>query len=298
MQDLAWHISRGEHWHGHEIYEPLPVVVVALEGQGGLASRVAGYPVHYGQPWERVHYVDCDIFEIADATQVRELTESIAAQYPRCVVVIDTLACAMAGLDENSSRDMARAIEAAKFIQKKLNGLVLIVAHTGKDATKGLRGHSSLIAAVDAAIMVDSDKRRGWKLTKSKNGPADFCRIFDLAVVEISAGVEGRPADFGEPAIRKKAAVTGCVVVDCGYCRSDDFDRLIKEDFSAGEVARKVDIKKTYSSQQITDFLRAIEKYKTLAKKQVVDTAIADRYIESVGYKYRVTERFLAALEE
>jgi putative DNA primase/helicase len=49
---------------------------------------------------------------------------------------------------------MGHAIHAAKLIQQGLGGLVLLVDHSGKDASKGPREYSSLFAALDAAIEV------------------------------------------------------------------------------------------------------------------------------------------------
>ena len=56
---------------------------------------------------------------------------------------------------------MGQIIAAAKELQTFVGGLVVLVHHTGKDASKGLRGHSSLQAALDAAIEVrrDGDNR-------------------------------------------------------------------------------------------------------------------------------------------
>src|SRR5690606_31022552 len=84
------------------------------------------------------------------------------------VVIIDTLNRAAPGMDENSSVDMGHAIHAAKLIQQGLGGLVLLVHHSGKDAAKGMRGHSSLYAALDAASEVKrSGPDRVWSLAKA-----------------------------------------------------------------------------------------------------------------------------------
>ena len=84
------------------------------------------------------------------------------------VVFIDTLNRAAPTADENSSRDMGEILEAAKRLQSKTGGLVMLVHHTGKDASKGLRGHSSLFAAIDSAVDVrrDGDSRE-WKVAKA-----------------------------------------------------------------------------------------------------------------------------------
>ena len=110
------------------------------------------------------------------------------------VVILDTLNRAAPGMDENSSVDMGHAIEACKLIQQEISGLVLLVHHTGKDATKGLRGHSSLFAALDAAIEV---KRYGddreWSVAKAKDGEDGKAHPFTLEVVDMGEDEEGDP---------------------------------------------------------------------------------------------------------
>ena len=48
--------------------------------------------------------------------------------------------------------------------------MVLIIHHTGKNTAQGLRGHSSLKAALDANIEVTGGDKRSWLLEKSKDG--------------------------------------------------------------------------------------------------------------------------------
>jgi hypothetical protein len=116
------------------------------------------------------------------------------------VLCIDTLAASAPGMDENASADMGEIIAALKALQAELGGLVLAVHHTGKDATKGLRGHSSLLGALDAAIEVTrTEDRREWRTAKSKDGSDGDARPFRLEVVELETDDEGEP-------------VTSCVV--------------------------------------------------------------------------------------
>ena len=48
---------------------------------------------------------------------------------------------------------------------------MILIHHTGKDPTKGMRGHSSLLAALDAAIEVKAKANlRSWRVEKAKDG--------------------------------------------------------------------------------------------------------------------------------
>jgi putative DNA primase/helicase len=79
-------------------------------------------------------------------------------------------------------------------------GLVVLVHHTGKDSTKGLRGHSSLFAAMDAAIeVVRNGDRREWRVAKSKDGQDGGTHQFKLHVEPLGEDEHGDP-------------ITSCVV--------------------------------------------------------------------------------------
>lgn len=112
------------------------------------------------------------------------------------MIIIDTLACAMAGGDENSSRDMGLTISGAKALQSATGGLVILVHHTGKDASRGLRGHSSLNAALDACVEVKRhDDYRSWKLVKSRDSEDGVQGAFLLEPVEVRIDSKGRPVN-------------------------------------------------------------------------------------------------------
>jgi len=84
---------------------------------------------------------------------------------------------------------MGNLIAAAKQLQSLGGGLVLLVHHTGKDATKGLRGHSSLYAALDGAIeVIKTDSRCEWSVAKCKDDVTVDAHPFKLAIVP--AGID------------------------------------------------------------------------------------------------------------
>jgi len=108
------------------------------------------------------------------------------------MIVIDTLNRATPGTDENSSKDMGHIIEAASKIQTATGGLVLLVTHSGKDTKKGIRGHSSLIAALDTSIEVErKGDARVLVLDKVKEGEDGITRDFQLKVVTIGHEPDG-----------------------------------------------------------------------------------------------------------
>ena len=195
--DMAAAIAEGSRWFGHRT-EAAPVVYAALEGEAGFRVRVEAWEVHRGRSLpQRLHLV-LQAFKLTDLQDVRDL----AAVIPQgAVVFLDTLNRAAPTSDENSSKDMGEILEAAKLLQSLTGCLVVLVHHTGKDSTKGLRGHSSLFAALDAAVEVSREgDRREWRVAKSKDGADGDAKAFRLQVEMLGTD------DHGDP-------ITSCVVV-------------------------------------------------------------------------------------
>ncbi|OJY69803.1 MAG: hypothetical protein BGP16_08690 [Sphingobium sp. 66-54] len=189
-------IGEGAQFFGYPT-TPAPVLYVGLEGEAGVRGRVLAWERHHGRAMPDAVRFSLQPFRLTDQQDVSDLADICP---PGCVVIIDTLNRAAPGLDENSSKDMGGVIEGAKTLQRKIAGLVILVAHSGKDSTKGLRGHSSLFAALDAAILVsrDGDARR-WKLDKAKDGKDGEEHGFRLKVVDLGTDADGDP-------------VTSCVI--------------------------------------------------------------------------------------
>jgi putative DNA primase/helicase len=185
--DLAAAIATGSEWFGYRV-KPAPVVYACLEGEGGFKLRVLAWERANGRPLPRDMRVMLQTFKLADPHDVKELAEAVRDVGPSTVIIIDTLNRAAPSADENSSRDMGEILEAAKALQRATNGLVVLVHHSGKDATKGLRGHSSLFAALDAAIEVTRDgDRREWRIAKAKDGKDGEGHPFHLEVVALGS---------------------------------------------------------------------------------------------------------------
>ena len=194
-------LNRG-HWFGHRLCGQVPVTYVALEGAGGLPRRLMAYERVYGELPNTFRVIDqgqgIDIRKPQDRLDL--IMDCIDAGQVAGVLVIDTLNQSAPGMDENSSVDMGLVIAAAKELQAALGGLVVLVSHTGKDATRGIRGHSSLLAALDSAIELKREGEiRTWRVVKSKDGDDSASGSFRLRVVKLYDDADGDP-------------VTSCVI--------------------------------------------------------------------------------------
>ena len=184
--DMAAAIAAGQEWFGYRV-SSAPVVYMGLEGEAGFRNRARAWEAHNKRQLPDGLSLLLQAFRLND--DVLELTRVIPAG---AVIVIDTLNRAAPLSDENSSRDMGEILDAAKQLQALTGGLVLMVHHTGKDATKGLRGHSSLFAALDAAIEVSRvGEARSWRVAKAKDGQDGQTHPFKLDVVTLEYDDDG-----------------------------------------------------------------------------------------------------------
>lgn len=191
--DMTQAIAAGHEWFGFKS-KPCNVLYCALEGEGGIAGRVAAYRIRHGATSPNIRYL-VKPFSLLESGDILDLAQAIKADGQSAeVAVLDTLNRAAPGADENDSKSMGQIIAAAKELQTLIGGLVILVHHTGKDASKGLRGHSSLHAALDAAIEVRRDgDRREWVIAKSKDGEDGEAHQFKLDVVELGTDEDGEP---------------------------------------------------------------------------------------------------------
>jgi putative DNA primase/helicase len=206
--DMAAAIADGARWFDCRV-EAAPVVYAALEGEAGFKLRAQAWEAHKGRTLPAGLQMMMQPFKLTDPRDISDLAAVVPAG---AVVFLDTLNRAAPTADENSSKDMGEILEGAKRLQGLIGGLVVLVHHTGKDATKGLRGHSSLFAAMDAAIEVSRDgDNREWKVAKAKDGEDGDARPFKLQVETLGTD------EYGD-------AVTSCTVqVDT---RADDIKRV------------------------------------------------------------------------
>lgn len=197
--DAAAAIADGAEWFGYRV-KPAPVVYCALEGEAGFRVRVAAWEQAKGRRLPAGLRLVLQSFKLTDPQDVADLAAAVLTAGAGAVVILDTLNRATPEADENASADMGRILEAAKALQRLTGGLVLVVHHTGKDATRGLRGHSSLFAALDAAVEVTREgDRREWKVAKAKDGQDGAGHPFRLEVVDLGEDDEGE-------------TVTSCVI--------------------------------------------------------------------------------------
>jgi hypothetical protein len=205
--DLATSIANSAPYRGKARVDGGAVVYVTLEGRRSFANRISALKktnrLNPGAPL----YIVNTTFNLLTTEDCDALVETVAeiagkSKTPVRLIVVDTLARAMAGGDENSSTDMTSAVRAVDEIKTITGAHVMLIHHPGKNEAKGARGHSSLRAAIDTEIEVS--KSEGSSLacaivTKQRDLPAIPPMLFKLDTINI--GID----NYGEN-------VTSCVV--------------------------------------------------------------------------------------
>lgn len=186
--DAGVAISEGADWFGIRTTKST-VVYVALEGESGFKNRVAAWELENGRPLPADMFMVMQPFHITKPEDVQELAEAVPSG---SVVIVDTLNRAAPTSDENSSKEMGEILEACKRLQALIGGLVILVHHTGKDTTRGARGHSSFFAALDGAIEVErTATQRSWSVAKAKDGQDGKNVPFDLKLHVLGVDADG-----------------------------------------------------------------------------------------------------------
>ena len=175
--DMVCAVAEGRRWFGKRTKKSDGTIIVA-EGQHGIKGRILAWEAENKREWpENVQFLLDDFYIGAD---VERLAKSIPTG---SMVILDTLNRVSAGLDENSGVDMGIILDNCKKLQKLTSGLVCLVHHCGKNAANGLRGHSSLLGALDAAIEVSRrGNNRVWKVVKNKDGQDGQAYKFTLNI--------------------------------------------------------------------------------------------------------------------
>jgi hypothetical protein len=156
-----------------------PVVYICAEGVAGLWSRQTAltqtYPEFAGA---RVLFFQTGMdlrSSDADAKLLINDIQTMLGEESPALIIADTLNRVFGGGNENSSEDMSSLIKNVTIIQQAFECTMLLVHHSGKDVTRGLRGHSSLQGAVDTILeceRIGSDDKRyvNILLAKQKDG--------------------------------------------------------------------------------------------------------------------------------
>lgn len=213
--DLGAHLVRKLPWANRRVRRAR-VIYIALEGT--MVERLAAYRKHHvlaAADLDGMTFVERVAFDLRKSEDVGELIADIRAQIAgytgHFLILVDTLARATPGANENSSEDMGAAIAAAERIANEFGSLVGLIHHCGKDPARGSRGWSGMLGACDVEILCErNERRRTLTFTKVKDAEDGFAFDFTLEVIDIGPRAEVDP-DAGPDERR-----SSCVAVVVG----------------------------------------------------------------------------------
>lgn len=228
--DWACRVATGTDWFARQV-RPGAVFYLAGEGRTGLRKRIAAWEKHFGVDiiGAPLYLADSLPFLCDDLTTagVVEAIEKVAefvffeSGAEPALIVIDTVARAMAGANENSSEDMGQFIRSLDRIRTRWGCTVLTIHHTGlaSEAQDRARGSSAYRAALDSEMVIKpGDPDMIVKATKCKDwrppSPLGLRRIeveIRLAqadgsyITETSLVLHDTPGAMAETAKRERA---------------------------------------------------------------------------------------------
>jgi hypothetical protein len=197
--DVSMHVATGRPWRGRAVKHGA-VLYLALEGTGGIRNRIIAWLQHHDVDATDAAFAILpgarDFLNDDGADEVIEAAKQVADRSGLEVrlVVIDTVARALSGGDENGS-DMGKFVRAVDRIREETGATVLAIHHPVKNGASGERGHGSLRGAVDVRIEVAKNKDGIASATviEARDIAAGGVYGFELAVVELGTDSNGGP---------------------------------------------------------------------------------------------------------
>ena len=210
--DLAFCVASGQRWHG-EVVQQGGVFYLAGEGREGLIRRRQAWEMANDRSLEEAPlYLSTRATDLADEQsriEVLEQIREVAKQDSLKLVIVDTLSRHFGGRDENQAGEMAKFVECLDHIRQEFGMTVLLVHHTGKDATRRARGSSVLRAALDNEILVKRECKGLVKLTNEKMKDAEPFQPMAFQLFSVTL----RDCQGRELVNECRQTVTSCVLV-------------------------------------------------------------------------------------
>ena len=130
---------------------------------------------------------------LASAEAVEKLSLSIRQSKITDIglIVVDTFSASLPGCDENSGAEMSLVMTGLQRLSEAHQACVMVIAHTGKDFDRGVRGWSGMHANSDAVLFIEAplpDGGRRGRVAKVKDGE---CSAFTFSLEKRELGTDG-----------------------------------------------------------------------------------------------------------
>jgi RecA-family ATPase len=183
--DIACSVATGSMFHGAET-KPGKVLYCLGEGIRSLRYRIESWRLAH--PAADVELLEKNLIVIAKTPHLLEaydssaLLNTVADIGKVSLLIIDTLARALVGGDENSAQDVGLAINVCDRVRDQTGAATLLVHHTSAEGSK-TRGSTALPGASDAMLKMTKDDIQHvitLTCTKMKDGEPFKPQFFTL----------------------------------------------------------------------------------------------------------------------
>lgn len=164
--NMAVSVASGHEWHVGKKVKQGPVIYLTAEGHAGLGKRLEAIQID-----SKVNIRDIPLLYVTDVTNLPDQVDDLIVDIehwtkspkfgPPVLVIVDTLARHLgAGRNENDASEMGVYVAAVDKISQHFKCHTMSVHHSGKDASKGARGSTALLGAVDTVIKTSKANHR------------------------------------------------------------------------------------------------------------------------------------------
>lgn len=191
------------------------VAYIAPEDFEGCQTRIAAWKLRNPNESEPLLHLFDGPMNLTDTACVEDLITGLKSSDAAMrqagsslgLIVIDTLAAATAGADENSGKDMSQVLANLQAIGRRTGAFVCAIHHYGKTATAGLRGWSGLTGAADMIVAIEKCEDMPIRIaTLSKVKAAKDGAIIAFKLDRVGFGIHDEYGDEADSAV--------CVMVD------------------------------------------------------------------------------------
>jgi hypothetical protein len=226
--DVALRAAHGMRWLGREV-RACSTVYLAGEGSSGLGARVRAWRAAH--PSARVaagHYVAIadgvpDLMQPRSLGELEQLVTAAKREHGTApsLLVVDTLAMATPGSDENDAGPVGAAMATLAEIRKRHGLAVLVLHHTRKPAPgaavgmHSVRGSSAIVGAADVVLLAGADgDARSLRVAKSRDGECGGSLRYAIVGQDTGKARDDGRAEHGPVVLPADAAPAAPVPAD------------------------------------------------------------------------------------
>jgi hypothetical protein len=146
--EMAHCICTGRDFMGHKVKKQGAVIYVCGEGKGGIGRRLRAQIIT-NKTLKNNFKMPKDSISINDTVGMAKLSRTIKKVKP-VLVIFDTFAALVNGVNENDNGAVGAVLKLVRdTCRNEFKTSSMIIHHTGKDETKGMRGASTFRGTID-----------------------------------------------------------------------------------------------------------------------------------------------------